>query len=111
MVDVVWEFVVKPGASDRFERAYGPRGARARLFERYPGYRGSALMCDVANPGRYLTIDSWETDAQRTEMLAASKVEYARLDREFACLTESEHELGVFTRLPDQSPIAGRNLP
>jgi hypothetical protein len=101
MVEVVWEFVVRPGASGRFERAYGPRGEWAQLFQRHGGYRGTALVRDVANPDRYLTIDSWESDAQRKEMLVLAKVEYTRLDRKCAGLTESERELGVFTRVLD----------
>jgi hypothetical protein len=52
---------------------------------------------ETHDPRRYLTIDSWETDDQRTAMLAASQLEYAQLDHEHAGLTESEVELGVFT--------------
>ncbi|MEX2271508.1 MAG: hypothetical protein WD690_08565 [Vicinamibacterales bacterium] len=36
MIQVVWQFVVKEEAVDRFERAYGPNGEWARLFARHP---------------------------------------------------------------------------
>lgn len=96
MIQVVWEFMVKPDACARFEQAYGPSGPWVRLFQRHSGYRGTALVRDVSHPRRFLTIDSWDSEAQRADMLAAEQAQYARLDRECADLTESEIELGVF---------------
>lgn len=102
MIQVVWEFVVRPEALERFEQAYGADGPWVRLFERHAGYGGTVLWRDRGNPLRYLTIDTWETADQRAAMLAASHEEYARLDRELGRLTESEKELGLF------EPGAGR---
>jgi len=100
MVQVLWEFVVRPEAIARFERAYGTGGPWARLFSRFPGYRGTLLLRDLTNPLRYLTIDSWETLEQRAAMLVAGREEYGRLDQEYSSLTESEAELGVFEAAP-----------
>src|SRR5262245_32082088 len=99
MVQVIWEFVIRKDAVARFEQAYGPQGSWIRLFERYPGYRGTELIRDTVNPLRYLTIDSWDSLELRCSMLTSSRNEYARLDREFENLTVSEIEVGVFTSL------------
>lgn len=97
MIQVVWEFTVRADAVERFERAYGPAGEWARLFARHAGYRGTALLRDLSTPGRYLTVDSWDTIGQRAQMLSREPDEYERIDRECAALTESERELGTLT--------------
>jgi hypothetical protein len=96
MIHVIWAFVVKAEAIARFERAYGPDGAWARLFRAYQGFRGTTLLRDRGNPRRYLTIDLWDTSAQRRYMLTAGKARYADLDETLADLTESEDEIGTF---------------
>src|SRR5688572_27223875 len=96
MIQVVWEFVVRADAVERFERAYGPQGPWARLFAAHDGFRGTVLLRDLAEPRRYLTVDSWDTALQRAAMLASARQEYDRLDRECSELTESERDLGAF---------------
>jgi hypothetical protein len=96
MVEIVCEFVVKEEARGQFELAYGPGGAWSKLFARCPGFRGTTLLRDMHNPRRYLTIDLWDTAAQREQVLAEREVEYAGLDAAFADWTESKAELGVF---------------
>src|SRR5262245_40396163 len=99
MVQVIWEFVVRKEKLAEFEQAYGPQGSWVRLFEHYPGYRGTELVRDQANPRRYVTIDSWDTLEHRGEMLKNGQAEYRRLDRELGVLVDSEIEVGVFTSL------------
>lgn len=96
MIQVVWEFIVKETARDDFEQAYGPGGDWARLFARYPGFRGTTLLRDATHPRRYLTIDAWGTLDDRDRMLAESAKEYAALDAACGEWTESEVEVGVF---------------
>ena len=107
MVQVVWQFIVKPEAVASFEEAYGPAGAWSRLFRRHPGYQGTTLGRDTTDPRRYLTIDSWETLEQRAGMLVAAAAEYAELDRALADLTDSEAELGTFSTVPDRPAAEG----
>ena len=97
MIHVIWRFVVKTDAVSQFERAYGPDGVWAQLFSRHPGFAGTSLLRDAAQPRTYLTIDTWESPAHRDAMLAATKAEYAALDAQFEGWTESETEIGVFT--------------
>ena len=97
MIEIVWEFVVKEEARGQFELAYGPGGAWSKLFARCPGFRGTTLLRDTKNPRRYLTIDFWDTLAQREQMLAERKAEYSNLDAAFADWTESRTEVGIFS--------------
>jgi len=101
MIEIAWEFVVKEEARGQFELAYGPGGAWSKLFARYPGFRGTTLLRDTQNPRRYLTIDFWDTEAQREQMLAERKAEYANLDAAFADWTESKTEVGIFRVLAE----------
>jgi heme-degrading monooxygenase HmoA len=97
MVEIVWEFVVKEEARGQFELAYGPGGAWSKLFARCPGFRGTTVLRDTKNPRRYLTIDLWETAAQREQALAEHKADYADLEAAFGEWTESRTEVGIFS--------------
>jgi hypothetical protein len=101
MIQGVWEFVVKEEALSQFERAYGPGGPWSKLFARYPGFRGTTLLRDTKRPRRYLTIDLWETNDQREQMLAQGKAEYSEMDAVFGNWTDTEAEVGVFDVLSE----------
>jgi heme-degrading monooxygenase HmoA len=101
MIEIIWEFVVKEEARGQFELAYGPGGAWSKLFARCPGFRGTTLLRDMKNPQRYLSIDFWDTVAQREQMLAERKAEYSNLDAAFADWTESKTEVGIFRVLAE----------
>ena len=96
MIEIVWEFIVKEEARGQFELAYGPGGAWSKLFAQCPGFRGTTVLRDTKNPQRYLTIDLWDTEDQREQMLAERKAEFADLDTAFAGWTESRTEVGSF---------------
>jgi len=59
----LWEFEVKPGSEELFEKAYGPDGEWVQLFRRDPRYRGTRLLRDVGWKRVYLTMDEWESRA------------------------------------------------
>jgi len=101
MVEIVWEFVVKEKARGQFELAFGPGGAWSKLFSRCRGFRGTTVLRDTKNPRRYLTIDLWETGAQREQALAERKAEYSDLEAAFGEWTESKTEVGIFRVLAE----------
>ena len=101
MVEIVWEFVVKEEARGQFELVYGPGGAWSKLFARCLGFRGTTVLRDTKNPRRYLTIDLWETAAQREQALAERKAEYSNLDAAFGDWAESRTEVGIFRVLAE----------
>jgi heme-degrading monooxygenase HmoA len=89
MIQVVWQYLVKEEARAKFELAYGPGGAWSDLFSTSPGFRGAALLRDTSDPRKYLTFDSWDSEADRQAMLAEHQDEYAALDAAFKEWTES----------------------
>ncbi len=101
MVEMIWEFVVREEVQGQFELVYGPGGAWSKLFAQSPGFRGTTLLRDTQNPRRYLTIDLWDTAAQREQALAECQDEYSDLDATLADWAESRTEVGVFRALAE----------
>src|SRR5256885_1532379 len=54
---VLWEFEVKPGCEQRFERVYGSGGDWDSLFRRDAEHAGTYLFRDTTRPRVYLTAD------------------------------------------------------
>ncbi len=97
---VIWEFQVRPGAEEDFERVYGPDGDWAQLFRKAKGYIRSELLRDREVWGRYLVLDHWGSAAQYDAFHAAHTAEYAELDQRCEALTLREARLGSFSALP-----------
>ncbi|HMK31261.1 MAG TPA: antibiotic biosynthesis monooxygenase family protein [Terriglobales bacterium] len=96
MIVIVWEFRVAEGKASEFERHYGPEGTWVRCFRKGTGYRGTELVRDTANRGRYLTLDRWESLAAYQRFKRDSAAEYESIDAELAGLSASELLVGIF---------------
>lgn len=96
----VWEFQVPPSADAEFRRHYGPGGSWADLFRRSSGYIETLLLRDAAAPGRYLTIDRWESAAAYEAFRERFADDYAALDARCEELTTREVALGAFDVVP-----------
>jgi heme-degrading monooxygenase HmoA len=94
---VIWQFRPLAGAERRFEEAYGPNGAWARLFAGGEGFLRTELHRDLKDPGRYLTLDVWISKEAYGAFRAKHAAEYAAIDRECEILTAEETPLGEFT--------------
>ena len=97
MYVLVWEFHVRPGAEAAFEELYGPAGGWVALFAGSPGYRGTELLRADAAPGRYLTIDRWESRRAYEAFRQGATALYRELDEAGEGLTEAEALVGEFT--------------
>lgn len=95
----LWEFEVKPGAEAAFEAAYGNGGAWVRLFRRDRGFVETRLLRDRSQPGRYLTLDLWESEEDYRRFREVFAAEYAALDQQCEALTVAEQPLGVYRTL------------
>ena len=96
MFVILWEYEVKPGCEEVFEKVYGPNGDWARLFQSDLHYRETFLLRDVSRPRCYFTLDYWDTEKDFTQFKAARGAEYAELDRTTEGLTVSERRLATF---------------
>ena len=90
MFVTLWEFEVKPGSEELFERTYGPEGEWAQLFRRDARYRGTRLLREAGAEGLYVTMDSWDSRAAYEEFRERFAAEYADLDRKYEELTARE---------------------
>jgi hypothetical protein len=100
----LWEFEVKSGSEELFERTYGPDGAWAQLalrskelIRRDAQYRGTRLLRDVGAARVYVTTtDSWESRKAYEEFREKFAAEYAELDRICEGLTAGEKHLSEY---------------
>jgi hypothetical protein len=90
---VLWEFEVKPGCEQRFERVYSPGGDWDSLFRRDPNHTGTHLFRDTGRPRVYLTADYWRSRKAYEEFLAHRSGEYKALDAATEDLTHHERHI------------------
>jgi heme-degrading monooxygenase HmoA len=96
MVVILWEYEVKPGSEERFQKAYGPSGDWVRLFQRDPHFRGTQLLRDPARPLFYFTIDFWDSETAYENFLSANRAAYEQIDRDTGQLTQHELKIASF---------------
>jgi heme-degrading monooxygenase HmoA len=99
----IWAFSVERANQRQFESLYGPEGRWVQLFRRAPGYLGTELLRDRADPTRYLTIDRWASADAYRDFRAQFAGEYQALDRECEGLTARESALGEYETVPRQA--------
>jgi heme-degrading monooxygenase HmoA len=93
---IVWEFTVRRGAEERFAQVYGPDGVWAQFFRNGDGFIRTELRRNPADPGRFMTLDFWESEAAYEKFKNDRAAEYQRIDRDCENLTERETHLGSF---------------
>jgi len=96
MIQILWEYRVRPERRAEFESHYGVGGTWARFFRKDPAYHGTLLVRDHAAADRYLTIDSWDTLAAYESFSHRHAGEYRAIDALCAAYTLEERRLGIF---------------
>jgi heme-degrading monooxygenase HmoA len=104
---IVWQFRPAPGREAEFAHAYGADGPWVELFRKASGFVESALAQDSADPGRFLTLDWWESDASFETFEREHAREYAAIDAKCEALCAEERPLGRF-RVPPEAAGALR---
>jgi heme-degrading monooxygenase HmoA len=95
----VWEFEVPATMEREFLRHYGPAGGWVALFRRAPGYVETLLLKDESKPGRYLTLDRWESEQAYRAFREHYGREYAAMDQSCEGLASRETPLGSFSEI------------
>jgi hypothetical protein len=95
----LWEFEVKPGCEERFEKVYGPAGDWAMLFHTDSCYLETRLLRDPLRPTVYLTLDFWMTRQGCEEFLQKHHAEYKALDAAGDALTIRERRIGWYEQV------------
>jgi heme-degrading monooxygenase HmoA len=89
----VWQYDVRADGLARFEAAYRGDGDWAALFGQNRGFVGVDLYASVDTPGRYLTVDRFESSDAWNEFLGRHRAAYDELDARMQELTVDEREL------------------
>ena len=100
---IIWEFQVRNGMEQRFEKSYGPKGEWASLFAQDESYIGTDLTHHLNKERSYMTLDFWTSQAAYDEFSKQHRSEYKAIDQKCEELTESEREIGKFVRLSDKN--------
>ncbi len=96
MFVVLWQFDIAEEKTSDFEAAYSASGKWASLFARSSDYLGTELLKDAYVPGRYITIDRWQSEEAFRAFRAAHDPDYESTDRDCDSLTSSETRIGAF---------------
>ena len=100
MFVALWEFEVKPGCEERFEKAYGPHGDWAKLFRSDSNYQETRLLRDATRAAIYLTMDSWKSRQACERFMESHAAEYKKLDAACESLTLGEKKTGGYEKVP-----------
>ncbi len=99
----IWEFHVNEELRPAFEKAYGRAGAWTQLFRLSPDYLGTDLLHDLGHPGRYLTLDHWNSREAFQQFKQEHHAGYAALDQQCEELTEREVFVGDFNMVEESN--------
>ena len=99
MVAVVWQFDIRPGSAEEFERLYGADGDWTKLSRRSRSFLGSSFLRDIGTESRYLLVEYWGEMVVYEKHVADFGDELQALERERERLVERMETIGVFTAL------------
>ena len=97
----IWEYEVYPHADAEFRRHYGSQGSWVELFRQAPGYVGTQLFRDRDRCYRYVTVDTWESEAAHADFRRRLATAFAELDRRCEQFTARETRIGHFAPIRD----------
>jgi quinol monooxygenase YgiN len=104
VVAVVWQFDIRPEASDDFERLYGADGIWTKLSRRSRSFLGSSFLRGIGSENRYLLVEYWGEMMVYEKHLADLSEQVKAIEEQRARLVERMETVGVFTALdvPDR---------
>ena len=104
MVAVVWQFDVRGGTEQEFERFYGADGEWTKVSRRSRSFLGSSFLRDIAVQGRYLLVEYWGEMVVYEKHVADFGDELQTMTEQRERFVECMETIGVFTALdvPDR---------
>jgi heme-degrading monooxygenase HmoA len=92
----MWEFTIDPDFELEFVKYYNSAGIWAELFRKHPGYIETLLFKDAQVPGRYLSIDRWQSEESFHAFKAMFAKQYEDIDQQCENFTLNEISLGSY---------------
>jgi hypothetical protein len=104
VIAVVWQFQVRPGQQEAFEKFYGADGEWSRLARRSRSFLGSSFLRDHVESTHYLLIEYWSEMVVSERHKRTFATETASLDKQRNELCVSIVPMGMFAALdvPDR---------
>jgi hypothetical protein len=104
MIAVMWQFDVKRGCENEFERMYGSEGDWMVLNRQTRSYLGSSFLRDQGQASRYILIEYWSEMLVYEQHRAYRSDVITTLEQRRTKLVETVEPLGIFTALnvPDR---------
>jgi quinol monooxygenase YgiN len=99
VIAVVWQFQVKPGQQDAFEKLYGADGEWTSLGRRSRSFLGSSFLRDQALDTNYLLIEYWSEMVVYERHRQSVVNDLRRLEEHRDRLCESITPVGIYTGL------------
>ena len=105
MIAIMWQFDVRNGQEDEFERLYGIEGEWTALNRQTRSYLGSSFLRDQNRSARYIVIEYWSEMLVYEQHRAYRSDAIASFERRRTMLVETVEPLGIFTALdvPDRT--------
>jgi quinol monooxygenase YgiN len=104
VIAVVWQFQVKPGRQEEFEKFYGADGEWSKLGRRSRSFLGSSFLRDQAHDTSYLLIEYWSEMVVYERHRKSFVTDMRTLEERRDDFCESITPLGLYTGLdvPDR---------
>ena len=99
MVGVIWQFDVKKGREEEFEKLYGADGDWSALNRRTRSYLGSSFLKDQNRPGRYLLIEYWSEMLVYEQHRTSRSTMLDQIETRRAELVDAMEPMGIYTAL------------
>lgn len=104
MIAVMWQFDVKAGREEEFEKLYGADGEWTALNRQTRSYLGSSFLRDQSQPLRYLLTEYWSEMIVYEEHRASREAKMDAIEARRAELVDRMEPLGIYSALdvPDR---------
>ncbi len=104
MIAVVWQFHVKPGQQEGFEKFYGADGEWSQLGRRSRSFLGSSFLQDQASDAQYLLVEYWSEMVVYERHRQSFVTDLRTLEERRDQFCESIVPLGIYSALdvPDR---------
>ena len=99
MIAVVWQFQVRAGKQQEFERFYGADGEWSQIARRSRSFLGSSFLRDQASDTSYLLIEYWSEMVVYERHRHSFVGDIGRLEQRRQEFCETTLPLGVFSAL------------
>jgi len=105
MIAVIWQFDVKKGREEEFEKLYGADGDWTVLNRKTRSYLGSSFLRDQSGSARYLLVEYWSEMLVYEQHRTSRSAVLDEIETRRAELVDAMEPLGIYSALdvPDRS--------